>query len=194
MGKRPRLQSFQPNGPRPLVDSATYTENTNEFNSEGTQKDEYITYTRPVLKEVREDSMLIFTQYQLSRDQEYLPGNKLEGFKPPTKRKLIYYVKLHGLKEQGENLEELVERIKDRDKKRMQSDNALLSLQSGINVGLDEDCIRQFCQDNELSPEQTITRSDLRRIVLERRNMNANQYGVGLRLLRIPIEPYRSNN
>lgn len=106
----------------------------------------------------------------------------------------MYYVKLHGLKEQGENLEELVERIKNRDQKRMQSDNTLLSLQSGVKAGLDEDCIRQFCQDNELSPEQTITRSDLRRIVLERRNMNANQYGVGLRLVRIPIDPSRSNN
>ncbi len=76
----------------------------------------------------------------------------------------------------------------------MQSDNTLLSLQSGVKAGLDEACIRQFCLDNELSPEQTITRSDLRRIVIERRNMNANQYGVGLRLLRILIEPCRSHN
>lgn len=84
MGKRPRLQQpFQPNGPRGLVDSATYAENAN-VNSENTQNGVYITYTSPVLREVREDSMQIFTQFQLSRDQEYLPGNKLEGFKPLT--------------------------------------------------------------------------------------------------------------
>ncbi len=73
MGKRPRLQQpFQTNGPWPLVESATYIENTNEFNSEDTQKDVYITYTKPILKEVREDSVMIFTQFRLSRDQEYL--------------------------------------------------------------------------------------------------------------------------
>jgi|GEM_PF-5266778 len=151
------------------------------------------TYTKLVLEETREDGIQIFTQFQLISEEEFQPGNKIEGFKPLTERKLIYYVKLHGLKERGENLEQLIDLIKVRDQRRQEGDNTILTLQSGLKAGLDEDCIRQFCQDNELDPEAIITRSDLRRVVLKRRNMNANQYGVGLRLLRIPIEASRGN-
>ena len=198
MGKRQRLQkpSESPpeqESPRP-IDSVTETDYSNDFNSENSPDSVTITYTKLELQETREDGIQVFTQYELKRDQAFQPGNKVEGYKPPTERKLIYFIKLHGLKERGEVLDELIEKIKVREQRRLESDNTILTMQSGLKVGLDEECIRQFCEDNDLNPQGTITRSELRRIVLQRRKMNALQYGVGLRLLRIPIEGGKMNS
>lgn len=151
-----------------------------------------ITYTKLELLETREDGIQILTQFELTREQEFQPGNKIEGYKPQAERRRVYLVKLHGLKERGYDLAELIERIQEREKRRQSKDNTILTLQSGLKVGLDEGCIRQFCADNDLDPDSTISRSELRKIVLKKRNMNAIQYGVGLRLLRIPIEVGRN--
>lgn len=63
---------------------------------------------------------------------------------------------------------------------RVSQDDELLTLQSGIRAGLDEECIRQFCTDNDLNPAASITRRDLRKAVLRRRALNCSQYRVGL--------------
>ncbi len=76
--------------------------------------------------------------------------------------------------------EEAIRGLRGKLASRTSQDDEVLTLQTGIQAGLDEDCIRQFCTDNDLDPTNSITRRDLRKAVLQHRALNCAQYKVGL--------------
>lgn len=81
--------------------------------------------------------------------------------------------------------EEAIRGLKRQLASRTSQDDELLTLQSGLAVGLAEDCIRQFCTDNDLDATGGISRRDLRKLVLQRRALNCVQYRVGLAKVKV---------
>lgn len=164
-----------------------------EYNEEEASAPPRVTYTKPEWRSTTEDGIDIYVQYELTRERTIEVGNRKPGYDRVVNRQQLYFVKLQGLKERGEALEPLLARIRERNTQRVDVEQTVINLAYGLKVGLSEACIRHFCLDNEIDPQSSMTRAALRKLVLNRRNMNAQQYGRGLKKVGIVIGANRKS-
>ncbi len=108
-----------------------------------------------------------------------------ESISKEVKRTVEYGVEYRNAVFYAPTPEEAIRGLKRQLASRTSLDDQLLTLQSGLAVGLAEDCIRQFCADNDLNATGSVSRRDLRKLVLQRRALNCAQYRVGLAKVKV---------
>ena len=108
-----------------------------------------------------------------------------ESASKEVKRTVEYGVEYRNAVFYAATPEEAIRGLKQQLVSRTSQDDQLLTLQSGLAVGLAEDCIRQFCADNDLDDTGSISRSDLRKLVLQQRALNCAQYRTGLAKVKV---------
>lgn len=173
-----------------MLNKSPEQSSTNQLSS--IARESIVKYSRPRWLCTTEEGIKIYSQVELTQTESGEIGNRDSVYKPRTTKRELFLVKLHGLKERGENLAELLEQIRFLNQQRQAFDQAELNLATGLKAGLSERCIRNFCRDNELDPQGSMTRAELRNRVLTRRNRNALQYGNGLKRVGIYIEASRT--
>ena len=175
MGKRPRIQPITR-----LNQSHTPKQDTHEPDRR------QVFYVRPeLLRHLH--GVSLYVQDIIYTQPGGEPGNTRDDVLPEQVKDWRYLLKVNKITVSGKNITSLFAELRYKRANQHQIDAELLTLDTGLEVGLEEDCIRHFCHDNDLDPESSITRSDLRRRVVARRALNLAQYRAGLARVKIVL-------